>query len=566
MQYQWRKRFGLALSVILIAGSVAGCSGNGNSSPSASGEAGAASTGAAGEGDSLPEIDGKFVPEVTLTNVRALGDDVKFKDGETIDNNVYTKWMKERLGINVKYLWTTPKANDAFKTKLTLSMTANEEFPDIIEVPGTEAHALIESGKFQDAGALFDKYASEAYKKAMAEVPDAWLPYVRDGKRMAIPGIDYIMQHDDAMFIRQDWLDKLGLKAPTTIDEMEKVMDAFVNQDPDGNSKKDTYGMISTMKESYNAWIGTGEIFGAFGAVPQIWEKDESGEVVYGSVRPEIKQALGKLKEWIEKGYLHKEVALQDEMKAAELFISGKAGIAFGPTWLYNWPLQDVVKNVPEAVVKPYPLPAGPDGKIGQASEGTHVLVTLINKDMKHPEIYFKYINYMYDHYNDPVAGGEFEYGFAKGYDYDIVDGKPVFEGNIPGGYIDPAKYFLGIPPRTPSMFVKTLAELYDGKEPSTPYEKKLALSSTKQQLEAASIVSSQHQYTLDNLFTGAPTPTYKDKWENLKRMEITAFTKILYGNASLDSFDDFVKDWNAAGGEQVTKEIQEWYKSAGGK
>ncbi|QJD87004.1 extracellular solute-binding protein [Cohnella herbarum] len=566
MQYQWRKRFSLVLAVILIAGLVAGCSGNGNSSPSASGEAGAASNGAAGEGDSLPEIDGKFVPEVTLTNVRALGDDVKFKDGETIDNNVYTKWMKERLGINVKYLWTTPKANDAFKTKLTLSMTANEEFPDIIEVPGTEAHALIESGKFQDAGALFDKYASEAYKKAMAEVPDAWLPYVRDGKRMAIPGIDYIMQHDDAMFIRQDWLDKLGLKAPTTIDEMEKVMDAFVNQDPDGNSKKDTYGMISTMKESYNAWIGTGEIFGAFGAVPQIWEKDESGEVVYGSVRPEIKQALGKLKEWIEKGYLHKEVALQDEMKAAELFISGKAGIAFGPTWLYNWPLQDVVKNVPEAVVKPYPLPAGPDGKIGQASEGTHVLVTLINKDMKHPEIYFKYINYMYDHYNDPVAGGEFEYGFAKGYDYDIVDGKPVFEGNIPGGYIDPAKYFLGIPPRTPSMFVKTLAELYDGKEPSTPYEKKLALSSTKQQLEAASIVSSQHQYTLDNLFTGAPTPTYKDKWENLKRMEITAFTKILYGNASLDSFDDFVKDWNAAGGAQVTKEIQEWYKSAGGK
>jgi len=562
----WAKRLGAALSVVLIAGMVAGCSGNGDSSPSASGGTAETSGGATKESDTLPETDGKFVPEVTLTNVRTLGDDVRFKNGETIDNNAFTKWMKERLGINVKYLWTTPVANDAFKTKLTLSMTANEPLPDILEVKGTEAHALIESGKFQDAGALFDKYASEAYKKAMAEVPDAWLPYVREGKRMAIPGIDYIMQHDDAMFVRQDWLDKLGLKAPTTIDELEKVMDAFVNQDPDGNGKKDTYGMISTLKENYNAWIGTGEIFGAFGAVPQIWEKDESGEVVYGSVRPEIKPALGKLKEWIDKGYLHKEVALQDEMKAAELFISGKAGIAFGPTWLYNWPLQDLVKNVPDAVVKPYPLPAGPDGKIGQAGEGTHSLVMLINKDMKHPEIYFKYINYLYDHYNDPEAGGEFEYGFAKGYDYDIVDGKPVFEGDIPGGYIDPAKYFLGIPPRTPSMFVKTLAELNEGKEPSTPYEKKLVLSTTKQQMEAASIVVAQNQYTVENLFTGAPTPTYKDKWENLKRMEITAFTKILYGNASLDSFDDFVKDWNSAGGEQVTKEIREWYKSAGGQ
>ncbi|MBB6729577.1 extracellular solute-binding protein [Cohnella zeiphila] len=561
-----------AASALTLAMLVSGCSGgggnNGNDGQSSgpSGGTAAASSGASAAGDELPQTDGKFSPEATLTTVRAVGDDVKFKNGETIEDNVFTRWAKERLGIDIKYLWTTPSTNDAFKTKLTLSMSANEPLPDILEVSGADAHALIDSGKFQDAGALFDKYASDSYKKAMDEVPSAWMPYVRDGKRMAIPGIDYIMQHDDVMWIRQDWLDKLNLKAPTTIAELEQVMDAFVNRDPDGNGKKDTYGMISTLKENYNAWIGTGEIFGAFGAVPQIWEKDDNGDVVYGSVRPEIKTALGKLKEWIDKGYLHKEVALQDEMKASELFTSGKAGIAFGPTWLYDWPLQDVVKNVPGSVVKPYPLPAGPDGKIGQASEGTHNLVMLINKDMKHPEIYFKYINYLYDHYNDPEAGGEFEYGFAKGYDYDIIGDKPVFGADIPGGYIDPAKYFLGIPPRTPSIFIKTLADINEGKEPVTPYEKKLAQASTKQQMAAASIVVSQHQFTLDNLYTGAQTETMKDKWQNLKKMEITAFTKILYGNAGLDSFDDFVKNWYAAGGEKITQEVRDWYASVGGQ
>ena len=45
--------------------------------------------------------------------------------------------------------------------------------------------------------------------------------------------------------------------------------------------------------------------------------------------------------------------------------------------------------------------------------------------------------------------------------------------------------------------------------------------------------------------------------------MQPTPFT---FGNASLDTFDDFVKDWNAAGGKQITKEVRDWYATAGGK
>ena len=44
----------------------------------------------------------------------------------------------------------------------------------------------------------------------------------------------------EVMIIRQDWLDKLGLKAPTTIDEFEEVIRAFTEDDPDGNGQKDT--------------------------------------------------------------------------------------------------------------------------------------------------------------------------------------------------------------------------------------------------------------------------------------------------------------------------------------
>ncbi|MHA6484158.1 stalk domain-containing protein [Paenibacillus sp. strain BS8-2] len=46
--------------------------------------------------------------------------------------------------------------------------------------------------------------------------------------------------------IRQDWLSKLGLAIPTTMDELYAVMKAFANNDPDNNLIKDTYGLIGT--------------------------------------------------------------------------------------------------------------------------------------------------------------------------------------------------------------------------------------------------------------------------------------------------------------------------------
>lgn len=44
--------------------------------------------------------------------------------------------------------------------------------------------------------------------------------------------------------------------------------------------------------------------------------------------------------------------------------------------------------------------------------------------------------------------------------------------------------------------------------------------------------------------------------------MEKQVYTNIIYGNESIDAFDKFVEDWKAQGGEQITKEINEWYKT----
>ena len=75
-----------------------------------------------------------------------------------------------------------------------------------------------------------------------------------DGRHYGIP---YSRQAQTLM-IRKDWLAKLGLKAPTTWQEMLSVAKAFATRDPDGDGKADTYGMVvpGSAQNGYAAWWG----------------------------------------------------------------------------------------------------------------------------------------------------------------------------------------------------------------------------------------------------------------------------------------------------------------------
>lgn len=564
----------VVLLIITLLGALVACStnNNGNSNEETSNNPPSTGDSAQTPDSSQEAFDAtqltKYDPPITLTTVRQVGPDVKFREGENLDDNVFTRWLEDRMGIKIDMLWTTPTTNDAYQTKLMLTLSAGEELPDFLTVPAEFVQDLIDSGKFRAVDDLFEQYASDKWKNAMAEIPDVWLPYKRDDKSYAIPMIESSLLHDDVMFIRQDWLDNLNLEAPTNLEELEAVMEAFVQDDPDQNGQDDTIAVAASGKKveyNYTSWLGLNGVYGALGAHMSIWHKNAEDEIVYGSTTPEMKSALQLTKDWIDQGYLHKEFGIHDEVKAIELFTSGKAGIAFAASWAYDWPFNEVEKNVEGAKVWTYPLPNGPDGTPGQTGNGlNHWLVTLINKDMEHPEALFMYHNYMYEHFEDPAKGSEFEHGFAQGYDWDIVDGKVVTsDSEIPGGRVEPQMLFLK--PVTPSKRIRTLAEMADGKEPTTPYEIKLA-NTRPPTMEAAKHVYAQREHTVNNLYTAPPTETMQSAQEFLNKMEAEMFSKIIYGDQPLDYFDEWVANWKKQGGEQITREITEWYEAATGE
>jgi len=474
----------------------------------------------------------------TMTTVGAIKADMAFKYGESLEDNVHLRWAEERLGIRIRYLWTVPEAN--FDTKLQLELDAGRPVPDVVALRSDAVHELIDSGKFREVGSLFERYASDTWKKAMNESPDIWEPYMRGGAKYAIPILDYAYSSDPVLWIRTDWLNAVGLAPPGTIQELEQVMRAFTFGDPDGNGEDDTHGLAIALKSGLSTWMGDGSwIFGAYGTVPGQWNEAADGKLAYGSVDPGAGQALAKMQAWMAEGLMSGEAELMDENAAAASFTRGEAGIIAGPHWMVYWPLGSMTQGIGTSKFRAFPIPAGPEGKTGR--RGSHIRngAILLSETMEQPERFFDYQNYLFDYY--ALHEGEFKYGLAENYDWSNIDGQPSQDPKrIPGGSVRVASYTLTFDgARIPSLW-------REGGQPNT-----------------TEVLLSQADSSLVDRFQGAPTPTMNASLDLLRKLEQETFKQIIYGELPASAFEDYVRRWQGLGGRRITTEVNAWWEAS---
>ncbi|GHD05235.1 sugar ABC transporter substrate-binding protein [Streptomyces violarus] len=94
----------------------------------------------------------------------------------------------------------------------------------------------------------------------------------RDGRHYGIPYSRQAM----TLFVRKDWREKLGLPQPKTWQDTLALAKAFATRDPDGDGKKNTYGMVvpGSAQNGYVAWWGSSYLWQ--GGV-QILQKEGTG-------------------------------------------------------------------------------------------------------------------------------------------------------------------------------------------------------------------------------------------------------------------------------------------------
>jgi putative aldouronate transport system substrate-binding protein len=555
----FRKTFALLLSLVIVLSACS--SGNGNNAGKDNGSGSTTEPVVESDVAKAAFAAGKYDPPIEISTVIMPK---KYTNGDTKENNVHDRWMLETLGIKHKDTWY-PAGNDPYKQKLQLALSSGEKLPDFVFVPTDPVltNQLIESGQFMPVDELFDKYANDIWKGHAEQHPELWYPFTKDGKKWNVPIMEYTDNDDTILWLREDWMQKLNLEAPKTIADLEVIMDKFKNENPDGLAAKDVYPLAVSLKNNTNTWMGSLDwLFGAYGTIEEQWNKDADGNLEYGSINPGAKQALAKLQEWMNKGYIHPDAALWDEGKSAEIWTSGKAGVLPGANWVPDWPAPDLLNNVPGSNYKAYPVPVGPDGHAGTKWQNSGVNSSfMINKEAKNPEAIFLYYNYLLDNLANPAEGSPYEYGFAQGYDWDIVDGTPTNNKDKIADFNNEFPFITG-PARIPDLYMKTLVKLADGEEPSTPYEKQQAEFRKPENWYSAKVVMSQMDVRKQNYFTGAATETMITKWSLLRQSELETFNKIIYNKLPIDAFDTFVSNWKANGGDQITKEVNEWYQS----
>lgn len=507
---------------------------------------------------------GKFDPPVVITTAKALRDYDKLKYNDTTEDNPITRWAKERLGIIQMNKWIVTDQNDALSNRIRLALSGGEELPDVLYITNHDIPGLLEdlvnSGRIMSIEEAFEAYAPARVKEAYEQNPDVWKTVSLQGKRWGLPQISDGKIGDPILWIRQDWLDRLKLKPPATLDELEHVLEAFTNSDPDGNGERDTVGLALAGKNTLNGWVGDASfLFGAYGDQPYQWNRMADGTLAYGSVQPSVKQALARLADWYDKGYIDSDFATYDEQKIMSYMTDNKAGIISGPGWMGGWPLGEssqAAEGDSGPVFKPYPYPSGPDGKIGRLGSSISYGSYFFRKGFERMDAVFAYWDEVYGYFlEDPDS--DFIHGFGEGYDYIVEDGEVKYDFTDMTSTI--SNYLLVAPGNPPNETRESIeSRVYRGSI-TTPYEKKLASTAARLFLEGRVIGDQQLNYSQKNEFVGPNTPSMALHWPVLTKLEKETFLKIVYGKAPVDAFDDFAQQWAESGGIAITEEVNQW-------
>ncbi|NOU73065.1 extracellular solute-binding protein [Paenibacillus sp. LMG 31458] len=341
------------------------------------------------------------------------------------DIGMYKK-LQEITGTKVDF--KHPSADSSQALEQFNLMLASKNLPDVIEYTWTEVTGgpenAVQTGTILKLNDLIDKYAPN-FKKYLQEHPDiAKMIKTDSGSIYSFPfirGDSKLMVFYGPIF-RKDWLDKVHMDAPTTIDEWEKVLTAFRDQDPNGNGQKDEIPFLLNYNEVRD--FTRNALIGAWGIGDQFYQVD--GKVKYGEIQPEFKQFLTTMRKWYKEGLIDPDFAATDS-KLMDAKVTGNKlgtfyGLSGGNLGNYLGLMKDKNPSFNLLAVTHPTLKKGATPVLGQMDKPYKGLGAAISGKAKDPEQIVKWLDYAYS------EEGHLLYNFGvEGKTYDMVNGYPTY-------------------------------------------------------------------------------------------------------------------------------------------
>lgn len=503
---------------------------------------------------------GKYKETLTYTVGKATPGIPKLPAGQTYVDNAYTQYLKETLNVqNVNKF--EAQSGDAYDQKVSMAVVSGD-LPDIMQVNAATLRQMVDNDMIADLTEVYKTSVSDYVKQKYDSYNGRALEAATfDGKLMALPSTANA-NIPTMLWLRKDWLDKLKLSEPKTIDDLEKILTEFVQKDPGGLGKGKTVGLMLSKSVGglYGSLFQADNVFATYNSFPRQW-LEQNGEVVYGSITDETKEGLGKLADWYKKGLIDPQMAVRESIES--VITSGQAGAFFGPWWSGDYPLNDAKRNDGKADWQPYIISKDGSGQITAYTQNPASDFYVVRKGFEHPEVLGKIASAL----NDKLVREDLNY-------------KPVLDFNL-GGFDGgkPLNISVNFNDATAQMY-KDLQATVDGKkdvetltlDDRTSYQKiegylkDPAKADPNQwsgyitRMVAAKLMAETKVNEVNPVFFGQ-TKSMKLKMANLVKLEDEAFLKIVTGQVGLDYFDSFVSTWKKTGGDEITKEVAEAIK-----
>ena len=423
-----KKLVALLLSLALVL-SLGACGGNGGSSTSS--EASPSSTteesGAAAESGDESQAEtaetGEFqLPIVdeptTLSYFVADDSNAAIMTTDWNDNEFYQE-MERRTGVHLEFEMVS---SADYQTNFNL-MIASGNLADMIYVGASYyaegVDAAIDDGYFLDLTDLVDEYMPIYERIRTSDVQYELLSTTDSGRLGAVYELRQSKQGPWlGLWIRQDWLDDLGLETPVTFDDYHEVLTAFKNE------KGATAPLILNFSGSDGEF---GTMSGGLNVLNS-WQLDETGKVNFGPYMDAWKEYVTIMHQWYTEGLIDPDFMATDERTAdMAKVVTGASGLfaaLYTMPSVYEAASEDPNMNL--APVNPPVMNEGDEGHIRLRDSYTSGN-TAISADSENWEVALRWLDYLYTDEgallaNYGVEGDTFEFD---------ENGKPVFTDKI---------------------------------------------------------------------------------------------------------------------------------------
>ncbi len=362
---------------------------------------------------------------VNLTYWVGLNGNVAATSASYNEVPVYQEWQA-RTGVNVEFLHPpTGQAGEQFNL-----MVASMELPDIIEwdwinYPGGPEKA-VEDEVILVLDDIIEDYAPNL-KAYLAANPDIDKMINTDtGFKYSFPfirGDDFLMVYGGPQ-MRGDWLEELGLEAPTTIDEWDSILRELKEKKglefaltlTPGNLTAATYGSL---------------FFSTYGVLYNFYVDADTGKIKYGPMEPGFKQGLELLEKWYREGLLDPDFAAQDGTTFTAKVTGGKAAAWFALAGSGIGNYQDTVRpDNPNYKITGVPWPTINKGDIPIAGQKDNAYSgsasAAITPQSENIEAAARFLDYCYGEEGHMLINFGIE-----GVSYEMIDGYPTFTEEI---------------------------------------------------------------------------------------------------------------------------------------